>query len=338
MDIKNVLCELCSAPGVGCLDSAAKKAAELLSEYADNIAIENGSVYGVINGDNSDYTIMLDAHIDEIGMIVTSVLENGFIKIAQVGGIDPRTVAAQRVNIWGKEPVMGVFCSTPPHLKSGDEAELKLSDMFIDTCCENAADIISPGDLVTFRTAPADLIGDGFTCKSLDDRSGVAALLYAAYLIREAGSKPPVNVAFLFSDKEEIGGMGSATMSYKYFPNEAIAVDVGFGDYPGLSDDETCKMGKGTMIGFSPALSNKITNLLKATAIENDIPFQYDVMGGRTGTNADKIAISKSGIPCGLLSVPIRSMHTTVENLFLEDVAATGRLLSEYVLKGGCFK
>ena len=335
MDIKNVLASLCEVSGVAHLGFAAEKAAELLKEYADTVFIENGSVYGEIRGEDTNYTILFDAHIDEIAMIVTSVLENGFIKVAQVGGIDPRTVAAQRVDIWGKEPLVGVFCSTPPHLKKGDETELNLSEMFIDTCCENAKDIVSPGDIVTFRTKLKPLLGDGLTCKSLDDRSGVAALLYAAYLIKQNCKKPPVNIAFLFSDKEEIGGMGSATMSYTHFPNEAIAVDVGFGDYPGLSDDETCKMGKGTMLGFSPALSSKITSKLKSIATENNIPFQYDVMGGRTGTNADSISAIKGGIPCGLLSIPIRSMHTTVENLFTEDLLATGQLLADYAMKGG---
>ncbi len=335
MDIKDILSRLCSAPGVGSLDCAAKLSAEILAEYADEVKVENGSVYGIIYGENTDYTIMLDAHIDEIAMIVTSVLDNGFIKVAQVGGLDPRTLAAQRVNIWGKEPIIGVFASTPPHIKKDGESELNVNEMFIDACCDNVKDIVSPGDLVTFRVTPANLLADGFTCKSLDDRSGVASLIYAAYLIKEQGKKPPVNVSFLFSDKEELGGMGAATMSYAHFPNEAVAVDVGFGDYPGFSDDETCKMGKGTMLGFSPTLSNTITQKLKSVAEEKGIPYQYDVMGGRTGTNADRISVTKSGVPCGLLSIPIRSMHTTVENLFVEDLCATGKLLAEYVMKAG---
>lgn len=335
MDIKKILNELCEAVGVAGIDSAAKASADILSKYVDEVSVENGSVYGLIKGENPDYTLMLDAHIDEIAMIVTSVSENGFLKVAQVGGIDPRTLGAQRVDIWGKEHLIGVFCSTPPHLKKEDDQKLKLSDMYIDACCENVKDLVSPGDIVTFRTKGIELLNDGYSCKSIDDRSAVAALCYSAYLINESGKKPPVNIAFLFSDKEEIGGMGAATMSYKYFPDEAIAVDVGFGDYPGCSEDESCKMGQGTMLGISPLLSRNITNRLKSIAEQEGIPYQYDVMGGRTGTNADKITLSKSGIPCGLLSIPIRSMHTTVESLFIEDIVATAKLLAAYVMKVG---
>lgn len=335
MDIKKILNQLCEAVSVAGINNAAELSAEILKEYVDEVSVENGSVYGVIKGENPDYTVMLDAHIDEIAMIVTSVTENGFLKVAQVGGIDPRTLGAQRVDIWGKEHLIGVFCSTPPHLKKDDDSKLKLSEMYIDACSQNAKDIVSPGDIVTFRTKGIDLLNGGYSCKSIDDRSAVAALIYAAYLIKESGKKPAVNVAFLFSDKEEIGGMGAATMSYKYFPNEAIAVDVGFGDYPGCSEDESCKMGQGTMLGISPLLSRKIINRLKAVALEENIPYQYDVMGGRTGTNADKIAISKEGIPCGLLSIPIRSMHTTVESLFIDDIIATAKLLAAYVMKAG---
>lgn len=338
MNIKEVLCELCTAPGVAGINDAAQKVTDILLHYADEVAVENGSVYGVIKGEDSNHTILLDAHIDEIAMLVTSVLDNGFVKVAAVGGIDVRTLGAQRVTVWGREPVTGVFCSTPPHLKKEEAGELKLSEMSIDTCCDNAKELISPGDAVTFKTVPAELMNGGFTCKSVDNRAGVAALLYAAELVANSENKPPVNVAFLFSDKEEIGGMGAKTMTFDNFPDEAIAVDVGFGDYPGLSEEETCELGKGTMIGFSPALSRDITLKLRTIAEEENIPYQYDVMGGRTGTNADQIAVAKSGVPCGLLSIPIRSMHTTVESVNIDDIISTGRLLAAYVMKAGVCK
>ncbi|MEG1886911.1 MAG: M42 family peptidase, partial [Oscillospiraceae bacterium] len=146
---------------------------------------------------------------------------------------------------------------------------------------------------------------------------------------------PPCNVAFLLSDQEELGCRGAKTASFSIEPQEAIVVDVSFGDTPDIPSYKTGKLGDGAMIGISPILSPKISNRLKNLGQSLEIPFQPEVMGGATSTNADVISISKDGIPCGLISIPLRNMHTPAEVISIEDVKSVAKLLAAYVLSYG---
>ncbi|MCI8360155.1 MAG: M20/M25/M40 family metallo-hydrolase [Clostridiales bacterium] len=335
MKIKDWLMELSPTAGISGLTGALDTAQRELSRFAA-VTRENGSLIGRIKGE-SDYTILFDAHIDEIGMLVTAVEEGGFVRAAKAGGIDFRTLAAQPVTIWGKKPVPGLFASTPPHLQKDGESEVSdISARLIDTglSAAEAGALISPGDRITFRQEPAMLLGDAFTGKSLDNRAGVAALLETARLL-SAQKKLPCGVTFLFSDQEELGCRGAETAAFALQPDEAVAVDVSFGDSPGLPAHKTGKLGGGGMIGISPTLSRAVTQRLTALAKEQDIPNQPEVMGGATSTNADVIALTGAGIPCGLLSIPLRSMHTTAEVIRLCDVDSAARLLTAYALSGG---
>lgn len=335
MEIKDWLMELSAAAGVSGLTGALDAAQRELSRFAE-VSREDGSLIGRIKGE-SDSVILFDAHIDEIGMIVTSVEEGGFIRAAKAGGIDFRTLAAQPVTIWGKRPVPGLFASTPPHLhKDGDTDVPDISARLIDTglsAAETGA-LISPGDRITFRQEPAMLLGDHITGKSLDNRAGVAALLQTARLL-SSEKKLPCDVVFLLSDQEELGCRGAETAAFSCRPDEAVAVDVSFGDSPDLPAHKTGKLGGGGMIGISPVLSGAVTRRLEELAREKDIPSQPEVMGGATSTNADVITLTGAGIPCGLLSIPLRSMHTTAEVVRLCDVQSVARLLAAYALSGG---
>lgn len=335
MQIKDWLMRLSPAPGVSGLTGALDAAQEILSAYAQTRR-EDGSLTGFMKG-RTDRTVLLDAHIDEIGMIVTSVEEGGFVRVAKVGGIDIRTLAAQPVTIWGRRPVEGIFASTPPHLrKEADEGAPDIAERVIDTGLsgEEARALISPGDRVTFLQEPATLLDGGFTGKSLDDRAGVAALLTAAHILSEKG-EPPCNVVFLLSDQEELGCRGAKTAAFALRPDEAVAVDVSFGDSPGVPAHKTGRLGAGGMIGISPVLSAAVTRRLQTLARAEGIPCQPEVMGGETSTNADVIALTGAGVPCGLVSIPLRSMHTAAEVIRLSDVEAVGRLLAAYVAAGG---
>lgn len=334
MEIKELLNQLSSAAGVSGLTGALDAAEAALSPYA-RIRRENGSLVGMLPGE-SDYTILLDAHIDEIGMIVTHVEDNGFVRVAKAGGVDIRTLAAQPVTIWGRRPVEGLFASTPPHLQKDDAAGTPdITERVIDTGLsgDEAGALISPGDRVTFLQRPAELLSGGFTGKSLDNRAGVAALLWAA--ARLAGGRLPCCVAFLFSDQEELGCRGAQTAAFSMRPDEAVVVDVSFGDSPGVPAHKTGRLGQGGMLGISPVLSAPVTQALESMAAKEQIPIQPEVMGGETSTNADVIALTASGVPCGLVSIPLRSMHTTAEVIRLSDVEAVGNLLAAYVRAGG---
>ena len=169
--------------------------------------------------------------------------------------------------------------------------------------------------------------------KSLDNRAGVAALLLAC---EELSKKIlDVNVIFLFSDTEELGHRGAKTAAFSICANEAIAVDVSFGNAPDVAAHQCGVLGKGTMIGMSPVLDSRIYKKLVSLAKEKDILYQTEVMGGTTGTNADILSLNKEGVPCGLLSIPLRNMHTEVEVIDTLDIISTAKLLSEYVAVGG---
>ena len=326
-DLKEILKNLCEADGFGGLSGALDVAESYLSKYASVRRVGNNLI-GEIKGKGS-HTVMLDAHIDEIGMVVTSV-KNGFLKVANVGGIDSRMLAAMKVTVHGKEDVRGVFCSAPPHLDKEDKVS-KITDMYIDTGLgDKAEEIISVGDRITFEQSFKELAGDRVTAKSLDNRAGCAALISCAQKLSVEALN--CNVIFLLSDMEEIGGMGAKTNTFSVFPDEAVAVDVSFGDTPDVSREKTGTLGGGAMLGVSPLLDRTVTDGLKNAAIQCGAKLQFEVMGGRTATNADSITLTKSGVPTGLLSIPLRNMHTPVEVVDLKDIESVASILAEYVL------
>ncbi len=327
-DLIEILKELCEADGLNGVYGALDVAEKHLSKVA-SVRREGNNLIGEIKG-KDDFTVMLDAHIDQIGMVVTSI-DHGFLRVANVGGIDNRMLAAMKVTVHSAQPVRGVFCSVPPHLGKEDKV-LTMDAMYIDTGLgEKAKDFVSVGDCVTFEQSFAELSGDRVTAKSLDDRAGCAALIRCAEILSKE-KELPCNVVFLLSDAEEIGGMGAKTKAFKVFPDEAVAVDVSFGDSPDLNPEKTGKLGDGAMIGISPFLSKDVTDGLKNAAKHKGIKHQFEVMGGRTGTNADHIALTRSGVKTGLLSIPLRNMHTPVEVVDTADIESVANILAEYIM------
>lgn len=333
MDIKNMLFKLSERDSVGNIREASDFAYNELSKFAEVEKTNNLSVIGFLKG-KSDYTVMLDAHIDQIAMVVTDIDDNGFLSVAKAGGIDIRTLPARPVTVHGAEKITAVFCSTPPHLSSGEVEYDNISKIKLDTGLgEKAKDIVSVGDYVTFGTKPCSLLGDRVTGRSFDDRSGVACLLELAE--RLSKRELPVSVAFVLSDQEELGLRGARTATYKVNPDEAIAIDVSFGDGIGISEEECGKLAHGPMIGISPSLDSGISKRLIKTANENNISYQLEVMGDHTGTNADAISVIREGVRSCTVSIPIRNMHTDVEMLDLKDLYSTCDLLEKYILSGG---
>ncbi len=331
MDIKETLFELSDAISIGNITEASDIAAYKLSKYAETS--QNGiNVVGKHKG-SSDYTLMLEAHIDEVGFVVTDIDELGFLTVKNCGGIDLRMLPSKTVIIHGKEKVTGVFCATPPHLGGVKEYD-DISALKIDTLLgENAKEIISVGDFVTFNQKASALQGGCITGKSLDNRAGVICLLETAR--RLCGKDLPFNVVFAFTDAEELGNRGAVTTTFDLSPDEAVVLDVSFADAPDVPSDECGKLSGGAMIGMSPILDKEISKKLVSVAKKNNLPYQTEVMGGRTGTNGDVISISKSGVKTGLVSIPLRNMHTDVEIIDIKDIKNVCDLLEAYILKGG---
>lgn len=331
-DLKNFLFELSSLDSAASVNSAAVAAERLLGDFAETKRNGN-TVIGKMYGE-SEYTLLLDAHIDEVSFIVTDVDDDGFLTVQKVGGIDLRLLPAQVVTVHGKEDIPAVFCSTPPHLSKGEPEYDDISKIKLDTLLgARAKEVVSLGDIVTWRCEPACLISNRVTGKAFDDRAAVACLLLLAKRLK--GKKLPFNIVFAFSDQEELGMRGARTASFAVDPDEAIALDVSFAAAPDVSSAESGELSKGAMIGISPVLNKGITDKLVSIAKENNIPYQSEVMGGTTGTNADVISITKSGVKTGLISIPLRNMHTSVEVVDLDDVISVCDILEKYILSGG---
>ncbi len=333
MDIKILTAELSNAICIGHLRAAADIAKKELSAFAEVSDFGSCGVIGKIEK-GAPRTLLLDAHIDEVGFVVTKVSGSGFLKVAAVGGIDARFLPATRVTVHGKEDIAAVFTSTPPHLAKNESDVLPLDEIYLDTGLgEKAAELISEGDFATFDSACIPLLKNKLSGKSFDDRAAVACLIEVASRIYDKDL--PVNVIFSFSEQEELGTRGAVTSAFATECDEAIAIDVSFAAQPSVSAEESGKLGGGAMIGISPVLSKKLTDRLTAIAKEKNIPHQFEIMGGRTGTDADIISVSKSGIPTALLSIPLRNMHTPVEIIDTKDLKSVCDLLEEYILGGG---
>lgn len=329
MDVKELLKNLTDADGIGNVKTATAVAAEYLKETCEVLYTDNLGIVASIKGER-EYTLMLEAHIDQVGFIVTDIDQNGFLTVAKCGYTDLRSLPSRQVNIHGKQKVRGVFCATPPHLSEKDRTYEKIEELKIDSCLgKNAKEIILVGDYVTFTGDFYELIGDRVCARSLDDRAGVAVLIELAK--RFSSKKPPVNLVFCLSDMEEISMRGALTSAFKIFPDEAIAIDVSFGDGPDINPDHCGKIGSGPMIGVSPVLDRGISDKLIKLAKENSVPYQTEVMGGSTSTDADVISLTKSGVKTGLVSIPLRNMHSDCETVSLSDVKDVCDLLETYV-------
>ncbi len=335
MEIFEILQRLTEVNGVaGDERRAAEKAAEILADMGFQTEMcYSGCICRI--GNDELPLVMIDAHIDEIGMTVTYITDDGFLKIGECGGLDPRVLPAQQVTVFGKETLKGVVASVPPHLAKDGSKTPDIKDIYIDVGLsgERARELVSPGDTVVIENPVTRLHGGRVTAKSLDNRAGAAAVIAALGLLR--GKEIPVSVAAVFSAKEETGGAGARTAAYTLAPHLAIVTDVSFAAVAGDRPEECGKMGKGPMIGFSPSLSREFSDSAVNTAKRLGIPFQIEVMPGRTGTNADVIGISRRGVKTVTISVPIKHMHTPIETVDMADIENTARLIAAAVESAG---
>lgn len=332
---RNDLCEciftLCNESGIsGCEDNAAQTALNMLKKYIPDAYISGGSVIGIING-GMQGGIVLDAHIDQVGFIVTSIDDEGFVKVGSVGGMDLRLMAAQRLIIHGKKDIEGVVCTIPPHLSKGETAVPEITDISIDCGMsrQKLESIVSIGDSVTFSSRCERLLNDRVTAHSLDDRCGMAAILYA--LSQLDLSSLTKRVCVCFTVQEEVGERGAKTAAFSLAADEAVAVDVSFAYSDGEKKDKCGEMDKGCMIGISPILDRELSQRFIGIAQSISLPYQTEVMSGVTGTNADRYSSEGCGARSVTLSIPLRYMHTPVEVISLADVENTGMLIAEYL-------
>lgn len=333
MNIEKILKEFCNADGVsGDEKEIAEKASKTLEKYCRNVRYYKGNVIAEFGSEKEKATnILIDAHMDQVGLQVTAITEKGFIKADGVGGIDSRLLPAQRVVIHGKEDIKGVVSTLPPHLISGDKKVAAVNETVIDTgySYEELKKIVSLGDFISYDMPFRNLKGEYVASPALDDRCGMAAIVYALDLLKK--EKLDTKVTVMFSSQEELGEIGAATGCFEINPDIALEVDVSFAV---TNDDNPLECGKfeeGAMIGYSPSLSREISDKLKETAEKKNIPYQIEVMTGLTSTNADRFSVCRGGVKACTVSIPLRYMHTPSEVISIKDVEYTGKLLAEFV-------
>lgn len=336
MECSELLKKLGSMSAVaGRENRATQRIAELFGEYCDEVRVD--AFYNVIGikkgkGQNPG-SVLVTAHYDEIGLIVTGIEESGFLKFAPNGGVDPKAIGAMPVLVHGKEDLFGVIGTKPPHLIPPEEADkaIKMEDMRIDIGLdgEKARELVSVGDMVSFVNPAQELMSNRLAGKSMDNRSGVAALVEILKELKKLNHEDDVYVAATV--QEELGLIGAFTATYNIKADLGIVIDVCHGDMPDCPSDETFPLGKGVAIAVGPILSSKHTKACIKLAKSERIPYQIDPETGDTGTEAAVHAIAREGIPVVLLSIPAKYMHTSVEMVCVDDVIATGRLAARYI-------
>lgn len=329
MQTLDLLKKLTSAVGIsGCEDNVSSLLCDILKQYGETKIDDMNNVICTF-GEGRHF--LLEAHLDEIGFIVTGISEDGFIKFDKIGGIDTRALPAAEVTVFGTKAIDGVISTLPPHLQCADDENNapKLKNLSVDTGYTAAAlnEIVSPGDRITFRRNFTPLLNGFVSASCLDDRSGVCAILLALDELK----KLPCKITVLFSSQEEVGKRGAVVGAYSQNADEAICVDVSFAYTPTCDREDCGEISKGAMIGFSPILDSTMSRALVETAKKNNIAYQCEVMNSITGTDADEISVSKSGVKSALLSIPEKYMHQCVEVVDVKDIESVSALICAYI-------
>ncbi len=274
-------------------------------------------------------------HIDEIGLVIRHIDEKGFLWFAPIGGWDPQILVGQRVEIQGPNgPVLGVVGRKPLHLLDADARKqvVEMKSLHIDigaTDREQAETMVSVGDPVVVATEPLALRDERMVSRSMDNRLGAYVALEALRRCHE-GNSLKASFAAIAAVQEEIGLFGARTSTFAVRPDLAIVVDVTHAtDAPGIDEKElgSHALGSGPVIYRGATLSPKVSELLIEVAKEAGIEHTVGATGNSTSTDADGVQFSRSGIPTGLVSIPLRYMHSPVEMVDLADVEATVALI-----------
>jgi putative aminopeptidase FrvX len=339
-ELKELLKKLAEAHGLSGYEGELRAIIEAeLEEYVDEITIDQlGNLIATKHGKKP--SVMIAAHIDEIGLMVKHINDEGFITFSTIGGWFAQTLLNQRVIMHAEGGgLYGVIGSKPPHVMKREEREkvIKAEDMFIDVGARSREEVeqmgISIGTPVTIDRHFVSLGNDRVSCKALDNRAGVAVMIEAL-----KRTKTEFEVYAVGTVQEEVGLKGARTTAYALSPDVAIATDVDVaGGHPGIEKkDAPVEVGKGPVITVSDASGRgiitppSVLTWLKETAARCDIEYQLSVADGGN-TDASIIHLTKNGIPTGIVSIPTRYIHTPVESLSLQDLDKCAELVARAI-------
>ena len=330
MDMKHVLETLCGCTAPSGFEAPAAQAARaLLEPLVEQVSIDRmGNVIGVRRcGKPGAKTVLLDAHLDEIGLIVTGA-EEGFLRFSTIGGVDPRMLPGREVTILTDPPIPGIVAPPTP-LQDDESKAVPIPELVVDAGLtqEQAEKLL--GTPMVYRGSCFPLGEDQMCGKAMDDRSCFAALLRCLELLKDKNLD--VDVYVMGSTREEVSGVGATVGTWAVQPDCCVAVDVTHGRTPDGPSDKTFVLGGGPAVGVGPNMARWMTQRLLDKAKEREIPFQQEVMSGHTGTNGWEMQISREGVATAVLSLPLKYMHSPIEVLSLTDLEHTAALLAAFV-------
>ncbi len=335
MDYEQTVSRLCGLPGPSGFEfEAAADAAEMLRPFVDEVMVDH--MYSVIGvrrcGKKGAPKLLLDAHLDEVGYIVTGH-KDGYLTFTSLGGVDPRILPNQELTLLTDPPLPGIVACLPPHLQSREEMEkakpMKQLYLDIGMTQEEAVRRVPIGTPAVYRCG-CEPMGKGLLCgKAMDDRVCFAAIL--GTMERLAGQELDVDIYVLGSSQEETQFTGAITGAYKAAPDLCVALDVTHAYSPDASPDKTAELGGGPVIGVGSNCVRWMSERMERAAREGKIPYQIEVIAGESGTNGWPIQMSRAGVATTLLSIPLRYMHTPVETVSLGDLDGTAAVLAAFV-------
>lgn len=340
MNTKERLTALCSMSGPSGFEyPVSRKAAELLAEVGmDEVTVDKmGNVVGVRRcGKPHAKKLLLDAHLDEIGLMVTGI-EEGYLRFRTIGGVDPRMLPARELTILTEPPLFGVVACLPPHVQSAEDHDksIPIKELRIDIGMtqEQAVKAVPIGTPITYRGGCFALGQDQICGKSMDDRACFAILLRAAELLQ--GKDLDVDLYLLGSTREEVSGVGATVGTNRVMPDFCVAVDVTHGRTPDCPKDRASEIYGGPAIGIGPNMTHWMTRRMKHKCREEDIKYSMEVMEGHTGTNGWEMQVCLEGVATSVVSLPLKYMHTPIEVLALEDMESVAKLLAAFTVDLG---
>ncbi len=321
------LLELCGKVGVsGNEFDVSRYVKSMLKEFCCKVRSDSlCNVWGCVNS-NGSKTVLLEAHLDEIGLMVSGINDDGFLEFTNIGGVDPGILPSLEVTVWGKQAISGVIGVKPPHLQQSANREVyPVEELFIDIGYnkEQAQKIISVGDTVSFVSRATDF-GNGYVMsKSFDNRAGIYTVIESLRNLTEKATDSDIQYVGLASVQEEVGCRGAGLPLFADIkPNISVVIDVTHGVSPYVTKQEAVALKSGVTIDVGPNTHSGIRKKLMQALKDEKVPFDVEVSGGHSGTNAWRIQTIGSGIPVIILSIPLRYMHTCYEVLSVEDLAA----------------
>jgi putative aminopeptidase FrvX len=338
--IPDVLQALLTAAGPSGYEGPAATAfREACEPLASSVATDaHGSTVATLKGSGDGPSVAVMGHIDEIGLIVSHIDDNGFLWFLSIGGWDPQILVGQRVDVVTRNGVIpGVAGRKPIHLLTDEERKQvpKLKDLHIDIGArdgEEARSMVTVGDVAVISAEPAEFPNGRVVSRSLDNRVG-CFVAYETLRLLAADGGAPGDFHAVAVNHEETNFGGSVTTTYALQPDVVIVIDVTHETAaPGVDEKENGRhhFGSGPAIVRGATLSPRVFDALVDTATSEGIPYSVEATGRSTGTDADAVVKSRAGVLAASIGVPCRYMHSAVEMVQLEDVAATARLCAAF--------